>query len=317
MDYFVKELEKFLAVANLSDKSKAIYSKPLIQFGEFLAEKMDVILNEVHLLRVYQLDYNGIAISYKPLDSGLIDEFLFKNAQSNFSWLSTCRNALGSFFKYLYRNYDFPLLTQQLTFKLVNYKPQKKFPRILNRHELIKFFQSITINSNHLDRDLLLFSLLCSTGCRISELLSITIEDINIEHEMIYIQKTKNKTSHVIPLRNGLAQSINKFCLENSIQSKDKIFQDSGKPLTNEKVYYLMKYYLLNAKLPMVKLHSLRHSFATLMYENGAAITTIMQLLNHKSISSTEHYVQPYYIRNYYIKIPENDLVYRQFKDLL
>lgn len=316
MEPYIQELEKYLTTSKLSDRTKKVYSKALLKFGDFLAEKMGVDIEKLHLMRVYKLDYNGVVIKYKPLDSRLIDEFLLINVERKYSWLSTCRNSLGSFIKYLYKNYDFPLLTQQLEFKLSKYKPERNYGRILNRHDLIRFFQSITINSENLDRDLLLFTLLCSTGCRISELLSISLNDVDTDNDYIYISMTKNGTSHVIPLRTGLAQSITTFCIKNNIESNNYVFQHEGNTLTNQYVYELMKTYLQKVKLPIVRLHSLRHSFATLMYESGAEITTIMQLLNHKRVSSTQHYVLPHYIRNYNIKIPENDLVYKNLRNI-
>ena len=67
----------------------------------------------------------------------------------------------------------------------------------------------------------------------------------------------------------------------------------------------------------MVKLHSLRHSFATLMYESGSDITLIQQLLDHSELTTTKTYVHPNYIRNKNIRIKENDDIYSELKNLL
>lgn len=67
---------------------------------------------------------------------------------------------MGSFFKYLLRNYDFTNVMNELDFWINDYKHLKKYQRILNRHELIKLFQSIVKYSPNIKRDLLFFTLL-------------------------------------------------------------------------------------------------------------------------------------------------------------
>ena len=278
-----------------------------------MAKETNTTVDDVHLQRIYILyDKNGKFFSYTPIKVELIDQYFFKNTHRGPSWLRSSKKALASFFKYLYQKYDFRNVMDHLSFDVNLYRKDSPSPTILTRHGLLKLFHSIVSYSDKLDRDLLLFTLLISTGCSISEVLGIKVKHIKWDEETIYIPEAKGKPRTIV-LRTGLTSSIKEYCKINHLKDvEENIFK-----INKKKVRRLFRTFLAKGNLPMVKLHSLRHSFATLMYESGSDITLIQQLLDHSELTTTKTYVHPNYIRNKNIRIKENDEIYSELKNLL
>ncbi|MFA9559669.1 tyrosine-type recombinase/integrase [Evansella sp. AB-rgal1] len=313
MDYLHKEIETYSLCSKNSKRTIDRYQKHLINFGYFLAEVIEEEYEKVHLERIYKrTDVMGRLIMYLPINAEIIDDYFYSNIEMGYSWLRLSRASLGSFFKYLLKNYDFRNIIKEIDFVLSDYKHLKVPTRILNRHDIIKFLQSIVKYSENLKRDLLFFTLLLSTGCRINELLKIQVRDIDLNNDTAYLRTTKNKRSHILVLRNELGQLIYKYCDEQNIKRSDLLFYDVPYHDANK----LLSNYLEYAGITKVTIHSLRHSFATMLYESGAAITTIQQLLNHVALSSTKEYVEPNYIRNTQIEIPQNLEIYKNLSCL-
>ncbi|NWQ40349.1 tyrosine-type recombinase/integrase [Bacillus sp. EB106-08-02-XG196] len=308
MELYCKEIENFIISTNYKDNTKKRYKEKLVHFGEFLSEVTEQNYADLHLEKIYELiDINGKTVRYLPLNAVLIDQFLFSRTTLGYSWISVCHAALKSFFKYLLRNYNFNNVMLETEFKLKLYTPLRVPPRILNRHEIIRFLRSIVKHSKNIKRDLLLFILLLSTGARKNEILNITVDKIDFANDLVFLQETKNNRSHYLILRDGIGKFIQKYCVENQLSQSDKLFYD----LTYNSVNDLLNSYLTFANLPNVNVHSTRHSFATIMFESGSLITTIQQLLNHIALSSTRSYIEPNYIRNLNIHVPENEEVYK------
>ena len=122
--------------------------------------------------------------------------------------------------------------------------PIKEKKKILTRHNIIKFLQSLIKNSELLERDSLLFLLLLSTGSRISEILTIQVKDIDIENELIYKKQTKNKNSKYIILREGFGDILKKYIDSNQFLPEDFLFSSDNKKLTRQNVQDLLTSYL-------------------------------------------------------------------------
>jgi integrase len=314
MDTLTKEIEKFITFTTYSPDTKKRYKKYLMDFAEELALMSETHLSDLHLEKIYEIiDNNGVHILYKRLDSSLIDRYLSSKVHNSYYWIRMCKLTLSSFFKYLYRNYDFPNLMLQTKF-FIKAPTSTKNNLVLSRSQVIKFMNSVVSNSNNLNQDSLLFILLLSTGSRISEVIGIRVEQIDTENELIFIKKTKNKSSKNIVLRTGIGPVLEKYIEMNKLKKDSFLFNLNGKKLNHTYVQGLFHSYLKKASLPLTNLHSLRKSFATLMAESGTNITVIQQLLNHKSLNTTKIYVDSNYIRNMGIKIEENRLLYQKIR---
>jgi integrase len=194
----------------------------------------------------------------------------------------------------------------ELDYNIVHLKPKNKKVEILSRHDILKFFQYIIFQSQNRDSDVLLFVLFLTTGSRSSEISNIKLEDISWEDNTLFFPKVKHNKSLTVPLRERLAESIKQYSIKYNIQTDDYLFS-----LNHAEIRKLFYEYLNKAQLPKVTVHSMRHSFATMMAESGAAITQIQQLLGHADVTTTKGYVHSNLIRNKNIRIKETEEIFR------
>jgi integrase/recombinase XerD len=257
-----------------------------------------------------------VILTFKPIDARIIDQYLLSKVYAGYSQLSIHTHTIKSFFRYLHCNRQFPDLVRMIQFRLKDYRQPAKPIRILSRHEVLKFVLAIVSYSENLVRDSLLFTLLLSTGCRISEILKIVVNQIHFEDDTIRLDNTKTKKPRIVHLRKGFGEILEKYVLNENKQIHDFLFhsiRSPNKPMSIYTARKLLNFFLEKAQLPRVRIHSLRHSFATHMFEQGTDITTIAQLKGHASIQTTMIYTHPNYVRNQGIKIKEVDEVYKRF----
>ncbi|WP_245741924.1 tyrosine-type recombinase/integrase [Anaerobacillus arseniciselenatis] len=273
----------------------------------------EINLREIHVIRLNSGDI------YTPINSTLLDEFLYEKASAGVSYhkLNSLSSALKSFFKFLYRNDNFPDVTSSMRFDLKKYKDRRKPIRILSKHETLRLFHSIVTHSDNIFNEAVLFSLLFSTGMRISELLGVKVNELDLESDMLLLKKTKTKKARVVALRNGFGDVLKHYIKINMLSDCDYLFNKNGKKLSNGDVRSILNIYIQKANLPHVTIHSIRHSFATYMIDAGASIFIVQQLLGHEFISSTEHYINPNYTRNKNITIHEHQYVYKKVEGII
>ncbi|GAE35700.1 tyrosine-type recombinase/integrase [Halalkalibacter akibai] len=308
---FKLKIEEYNKTCKLAVSTKKEYVKALQLFCDFLSLKLKCSVEEVDLKRIYVVRIKSGDI-YTPIRSTLLDEFLYESADKSYYRLKTLSCALKSFFRYLYRNENFPDVTSTMKFDIKKYKEKRKPIRILSKHEILKLFNSIVTHSEDLISEVLLFSLLFSTGMRISELLDIKINEIDFEREMLLLEKTKNRRERIVSLRNGFGEVLKYYCTTNDLSESDYLF---GHKFSKDKLRSKLKKYLKKANLPYVRIHSIRHSFATHMLDAGSHIFIVQQLLGHEYLSSTRSYVAPNYTRNKNIVIKEHHIVYKKIED--
>lgn len=307
MENLLTEISLFINSSNYAESTKQKYKNKLLDFARKLAEMTHTNIEEIHLNKLYEVyDRTDFFICYRPLDHKLIDQFFESLMPCSFSVLKDNKDAIAAFIKYLYRVYSFPNLMDEINFNLNDYRPKNVKVNILSKHNLLKFFQKVVFNSENTERDLLLFILFITTGCRSSEITKIKIKDINWEDNTLFIPWSKGNKSKVIPLREGLTAALKRYCIKHGLESNDNLFV-----LTSTEMRNLFNKYLDLARLPKVTLHSLRNSFATFMLDSGAAITEIQQLLGHEDLNTTKGYVQTSYTRNKNIDIKENRDLYK------
>ncbi|WGV57450.1 tyrosine-type recombinase/integrase [Brevibacillus brevis] len=319
MNTFLIEMEKFISNTMVLNSTKVRYRKNLIDFAMFLKESTNTELQDLHLEKMYEIiDRSGNLLAFKPINEALIDQYFFSNRTRGYQWLTTNRSTLGSFFMYLEKNYDFPNIMKTIEFKTKNYKPLRRPPKILSRHDVLRLLQSIVRNSKNLLRDLLLFLLLISTGCRISEILTLQFKNVDFELDVLHIWMSKTKRNRTIVLREGIGKCIEQFRFYSNLQPIDFIFRDNNnEPMRVSEVRSLLHSFCKQAGLPAVRIHALRHTFATLMYEQGSELQVIQQFLGHVSVRSTQIYVHPNYERNSGFVNKENEQLYQKLKQSL
>lgn len=176
-------------------------------------------------------------------------------------------------------------------------KIEKKAPSILTSEEVnILLNQPQNVDLKGI-RDKAMLEFAYATGMRVTEIISLNIEDVNIEDGIVNC-KTRTKT-RTIPLGkislNALKDYIENVreILINDKNEKALFVNINGKRLTRQGVWKIVKYYKEQAHITKeITPHVLRHSFATHLLQNGADLKSIQTMLGHSDISSTQVYMQ-------------------------
>lgn len=178
-------------------------------------------------------------------------------------------------------------------------KKIKKLPKVLNEIELAKllsapnYIKSSREKKNTV-RDKLILTMFAYTGIRRSELLNLSWDDINLGEKYLIVRKAKNKTDRLIPLHTRVSQLLDVYLAQRLPLKDNALFiGEQGKRLRKITLVNLYKKYLKISGL-MGKgytIHTLRHTFATLLLKKDVNIVAISNLLGHKSLDSTQIYL--------------------------
>jgi site-specific recombinase XerD len=242
MDNLLMEINRFIINAKLADSTKQKYRKYLDEFTRYLSNLTNIKLEDIHYERIYRFhSRSGAFLCYKPIDAYLLDKYLIDHKEKGYNWLQASKSAISSFNKYIHRRYDFPDLVKEMTFNPKEYRTLKRPQRILSRREILLFLQSLIKHSKDLKRDVLIFSLLLSTGIRISELLSLKVGEVNCVEDAIFLIKTKTNVQRTVMLRDNFGLAINEYVRVNRLCAGDYLFcSQSKKPMTRIEVQALL-----------------------------------------------------------------------------
>ena len=271
-----KEINEFLKYIkiekNYSENTINNYKKDLKEYEKYLKEKNVNIKNT----------------NYK-----LVRNYLTYMFDKNYSKKTISRNisTLRSFYKYLLEE---KIIKSNPMILISNPKLDKKLPNFLYYDEL-EILLNIPNKETVLGlRDSLILELLYSTGIRVSELINIKIENIDFDDKRILILGKGNKERYV--LYGDTLKELLKMYLNNSRPALNKnseylILNKNGTKITDRGIRLIISKILKKGELDYhVSPHTLRHTFATHMLENGADLKSVQELLGHSSISTTQIY---------------------------
>ena len=251
-----------------------------------------------HTIRAYKNDL----MQFYNSDYDNVESYIEQLTQSNIK-TNTLRRKIACmkvFYNYLkYQNIIEENPFNQLRFQ---FRTEKVLPKTIPYDILKSIFsyleQRIVLSKTdyqkqHAERNLLIISLLLSTGIRISELCHIHLKDINLSNKTLHIIG-KGKKERILFLGdqttfNLLETYINK----NGKESNDFLFpgKHSPKPLSEQSVRLILKRIVeQNSLSKTITPHMFRHSFATMLLDNDVDIRYIQQILGHSSISVTQIY---------------------------
>jgi len=177
-------------------------------------------------------------------------------------------------------------------------KQEKKLPRFLEYEEIKRLLDTPPIETWLGARDRAILETLYSTGIRVSELVALNMDDVDFLGEVIHI-RGKGKKERIAPISSSALQAIqhymefrNKRAQSNTnFDTKVLFVNKHGHRLSTRSVRRKMDKYLKMAGLdPNISPHTLRHSFATHMLNNGADLRSVQELLGHQSLSTTQVY---------------------------
>lgn len=174
-------------------------------------------------------------------------------------------------------------------------KRDKKLPIVLSQEEMIEILDGIIVCDAISSRNRCMVELLYATGMRISELLNLTLKDLNIKMGFIKVIGKGNK-ERMIPIGSYvgeiLEQYINDYRAEFNIKNESLLFFNKhGQRLSREEFYSILQTIVNSTSITKkVSPHTFRHTFATHLLENGADLRSIQELLGHSDISTTTIY---------------------------
>ncbi len=187
---------------------------------------------------------------------------------------------------------------------LVYPKREQKLPEFFFHQQIIDLFQTINQESKKGSRDYLIILLFYSTGIRLSELLQIKLDNINVKKHELRVMG-KGQKERIVIINNYVIDALKNFLFYWEID--DYIFLNmQNKQLTPQGVRYILNGLVKeNATIQKISPHMLRHSFATELLNSGMDIRLVQELLGHESIASTQVYthVSKNQLRDKYLKI--------------
>lgn len=202
---------------------------------------------------------------------------------------------LRSFYKYLVKSGH--IKSNPLT-SVKTPKQDKKLPKFLEYAEVKKLLETPPLDNWLGARDRAILETLYSTGIRVSELVALNMDDVDFLGEVVHV-RGKGKKERISPISSSALQSIqhymefrNKRAQSNTnFDGKVLFVNKHGRRLSTRSVRRKMDKYLRIAGMdPDISPHTLRHSFATHMLNNGADLRSVQELLGHQSLSTTQVY---------------------------
>jgi len=162
-------------------------------------------------------------------------------------------------------------------------KKEKKLPNVLTKDEVKKL-----IDASETNKSKMIISLLYSSGLRVSEVVNLKTEDINLQEKVGWVRLGKGKKDRMFILSDKLIEQLK---LYQSNYPNFKFVLSKEEPLTTRNIQKIVKHAAQKAGLnKKITPHTLRHSFATHLLEAGTDIRYIQVLLGHSSLSTTEIY---------------------------
>lgn len=249
-----------------------------------------------HTIRAYKRDLmdfsqflNDKDISYKDINRNQMREFLYILKDKGLTKKTISRKISGvrSFYKFLLKEgliEKNPLLSLELP------KVEKKLPTFLTEEEVFNLLNAPNKKNILGFRDYLVLKMLYSTGMRVSELVSLKINQINLEKGEVIIKGKGNK-ERVVFLTESIIKDIKEYINKRKKNSNILFLNRKNKPLTDKGVRLLVQKYAKKV-VPYKKItpHTLRHTFATHLLTNGADLRSVQELLGHTKLSTTQIY---------------------------
>lgn len=202
--------------------------------------------------------------------------------------------SLRAFFHYLLKEH---LIGQDPTLDMESMKPSKKPPMVLSVEEIEQLLAAPDEDTSQGKRDKAMLELLYATGIRVSELISLNVDDVQTEMKFARCTGASGK-ERVVPIGALAAESVAGYTsgmrdkLLRGNPDEPALFLNSlGGRLTRQGFWKIIKKYAREANIEQdITPHTLRHSFAAHLLEGGADLRSVQQMLGHSDISTTQIY---------------------------
>ena len=271
----IRAYENYLTkVKQASSNTVSSYMRDIRQFADYLSTYGAIELTEAKQLHIQNYLTHLI-------DDGRSGATQSRNVAS-----------LKNFYAYLV---SAGFMDKSPVFDIQVEKREKKLPQILTGREIeLLLSQPVCMDAKGF-RDKAMLETMYATGVRVTELLSLDVEDVNLEQGII--KCSSEKKSRVIPLYPAALRSLSVYLQEHrsvlaSDPSERALFVNiGGSRMSRQGFWKILKHYQNTAHIEKeITPHTLRHSFAVHLLENGADLDSLQELMGHSDISSTQLY---------------------------
>jgi len=277
LDTYLKEYLYYLKITkNLAKNTIHSYERDLKAYIEFLKDNY-------HFRDLNQINKEHIQNFSRSLS---------RKNNSN-STITRKLSSIRSFHRYLTSE---NIVDKDISKKIRKPKTKKTLPTVLNIQEIDRIINLTYQSQDALSlRNQALIELAYGSGLRVSELLNLKISDLHLNKGLVNILGKGNK-ERIIPLNENAVLALQKYIIEArpllKAKKADVLFVNKfGNPLSRVGFFKLIKKLAQEANIQkVVSPHTLRHSYATHLLENGADLRTVQELLGHEDILTTENY---------------------------
>jgi integrase/recombinase XerD len=260
-----------------SDNTISAYRNDLTQFVDFASDKVS---------------------SWDDVAKSNLVSYVQTLRDRNYASSTVARKvaAVKSFFHFML---DQDILEDDPTATLDSPKVKKRLPKILSPQEIETLLGQPTDSSDPKTlRDKAFLELLYATGLRVSELVSLNVQDLGLEEQIVHCDSGTNK-ERILPVWDRAMPHLRNYVERGRLVLLKDPYEDAlflnhrGQRLTRQGLWLIIKGYVESAGLDVdVTPHTLRHSFATHLIDRGAELRDVQKLLGHANISTTQIYTE-------------------------
>ncbi len=270
-------LEQFVAYLStekgLSANTVASYSLDLQAFGNFLSE---------------------VGLDYTSFTRDDIVNYIGRLKDSGHSSASICRfiASIKGLCRFMIIE---KIIDDNPSETLRTPRQWERLPKALSMEDTKRLLDA-EVKSSMFVRDAAILELLYASGLRVSEVLTVKINDINFEGGFLRVMG-KGSKERVVPMNHRASERIKKYMRElrpgllNGRRSPYLFLTGRGKPMTRQRFWQALKGFAGSADLKLTP-HMLRHSFATHLLDGGADLRSVQKMLGHSDIATTQIYTK-------------------------
>lgn len=274
MEIYIEQYVEYLRTTKKSsDNTIASYRRDLLKFANYF----------------HSLGQNDI----QSINETNLNSYILFIEKQGMSMATVSRNiaSIKSFYSYLMRE---GIVQADPSEQLKPPKIEKKTPDVLTINEVNKLLEQPGNTTPKEIRDRAMLELLYATGIRVTELVTLKVQDVNLK--MGYVECRDANKSRIIPIEDAAQNALAVYLdgvRETMCNDSDYLFSNcKGSPMTRQGFWKIIKHYAAKAGIDKdITPHMIRHSFASHLVNNGADLKAVQEMLGHADISTTQIYL--------------------------